>query len=267
MKVDVVMITKNASTHSSIFPLVLRRLYNEVPVNKLIIVDDFSVDNTLEIINQYPNTEVHQVHSNRAEARQYGIQQVSTEWFMFLDDDAILRKNWFKIAEKYMNEDVGLIWGWDIIANRHSRNRMKVMYYLRKKSEYELMVKNFRHRGGTHDTLIRTNIVRDIHIPSDLNVYEDWYIKKHIENKGYKAVTPEDLYCYHFLNPHFNLQLGRELAVLHKKYGLQSRAIALRNFIFAPFKSLTILTLTGDLQASVDQLKFYSFVFLGEFLK
>jgi len=261
--IDVIMITKNAASHSPMFRNVLKILYHEVPVNRLIVVDAFSDDDTIKILREFPRVEIHQVAFNRAEARQYGIEQVETEWFMFLDDDVILGRDWFKIAQKYMEPGVGLIWGWDVIANPHSRNRMKVMYYLRRMSEYELMVRNFRHRGGTHDTLIRREAVEGIKIPNDLHFYEDWYIKKYVEDRGYEVITPRDLYCYHYLNPSLSLRSVSMMARLGVKYNIQPRSTVIRNFFLGILKSLAILTITLDFKASIDQLKYYTYSLIG----
>jgi len=262
LKVDVVLITKNSATHTPIFEKCLRSVYREVPIKRLIVVDDFSTDDTLKILEKFPKVEVHQIKGNRAVARQYGIKQVKTDWFMFVDDDVILCKDWFKIAQKYMFPEVGLIWGWDRVSNPHARNRMKIMYYLRKMDEYQLMLRNFERRGGTHDTLIRREAVKDIQIPPDLHVYEDWYIKTYVEKKGFKCVVPPELWCLHYLNPKYDLKNMAVIAELERKYKLRSSFEVLRNFALALPKCLAILLISGDLQACRDQWKMYAYTFL-----
>jgi glycosyltransferase involved in cell wall biosynthesis len=263
LKVDVVLITKNSATHTPIFERSLRSVYREVPVKRLIVVDGFSTDDTLKILERFPKVEVHQLKGNRAVARQYGIGQVETDWFMFVDDDVILCKDWFKNAQKHMLPNVGLIWGWDRVSNPHARNRIKVMYYLRKIDEYHLMLRNFKKRGGTHDALIRKEAVKDIQIPPELHVYEDWYIKTHVERKGFKCVVPPDLWCLHYLNPKYDLKNMVTIAKLQKKYRVQSDFETLRNFALALPKCLAILLTSMDLQACRDQWKMYAYNFIG----
>jgi len=263
LEIDVILITKNSATHTPVFERSLRSLYCNVPVKRLIVVDDFSDDDTLKILERFPKVEVHRLRGNRAVARQYGIKLVETDWFMFIDDDVILCKDWFKIAQKYMLPAVGLIWGWDKICNPHSRNRMKVMYYLRKMDEYHLMLRNFQRRGGLHDTLIRKEAVEGIQIPPDLHVYEDWFIKTYVEKKGFKCVAPEELWCLHYLNPKYDLRSVATIARLQRKYKLQTDFIALRNFALALPKCLAILIITGDLQAAKDQWKMYAYNMIG----
>jgi len=263
--IDVIMITKNSASHSPIFEKCLRSIYREIPVKRLLVIDAFSEDETLKILKKFPKVEVHHLMGNRAVARQYGIQQVETDFFMFVDDDVILRKNWFKVAQRHITPKIGLIWGWDKVTNPHARNRMKVMYYLRKMDEYSLMLRNFINRGGLHDTLIRLEAVKGIEIPKDLHVYEDWYIKFFVEKRGYKAIAPRDVWCYHHLSPKYTLSLLTQIASLQKKYGLQSDFITLRNLALAVPKSLAILLISRDFKASKDQMKVYVYNFLGRF--
>ena len=94
-----VILTKN-SEH--LLNKCLKSIYGNVPVKRLIIVDEFSTDNTLKIINEFNkkhgNVKIITEKGSRAKARERGIREVKTEWFMFLDSDVILCKDWFKRA-------------------------------------------------------------------------------------------------------------------------------------------------------------------------
>lgn len=269
MKVDVCLLTLN-----SVRPCLeesLQSVLENVPVNRLVVIDGYSTDETLDVISKQGKeygvpVSVVQMRGSRAKARQQAVVEVETEWFMFVDSDVILCRNWFKKAGNHMTPKVGLIWGWDVIANPHARNRMKVMYYLRRLSEYELMKRNFDRRGGTHDTLIRTQVVKDIKIPSELHIYEDWFIKKFVEDKGYQCVVPPDVYCFHHFDPQYSLQELSLIARLQREYGLQSDFITLRNMFLAVPKCAAILMTSRDLKACTDQWKMYAYNFIGRFL-
>ena len=191
MAVDVVIITKNSER---MLNQCLKAVYENVPVNRLIIVDGYSSDNTLGIVRRfqkkYGNVLVIQDNGTRATARQKGIAQVKTEWFMFVDSDAVLCKNWFQKAEKYVGENVGAVWGIEIWSTIHNPSLLKVFLLVTRKI--------FELRGGTHDTLIRTDLVKDIEIPEFLHVFEDAYIKDWITQKGYKMIACYIPYCVHF---------------------------------------------------------------------
>jgi len=131
-----------------------------------------------------------QDRGNRASARQLGLRQVSTEWFMFVDSDVTLCKDWFQKAKKYVGNDVGGIWGIEVWSTIQSPAMLKMFLWVTRKI--------FDLRGGTHDTLVRTSLVKDIEIPKGLHVFEDAYIKDWITKKGYKVIACYDPYCIHY---------------------------------------------------------------------
>jgi glycosyltransferase involved in cell wall biosynthesis len=191
MDVDVVIITRNSER---MLGECLKSIYANVPVNRLIIVDGYSTDKTLQIVREFQekhgNVLMIPDKGTRATARQKGIDNVKTEWFLFVDSDAILCNNWFKKAEKRLGLNVGAIWGIEVWSTIRNPVILKLFLMLTRKI--------FDLRGGTHDTLIRTDLVKDIKIPKILHVFEDTYIKDWITKKGYKVVACYDPYCIHF---------------------------------------------------------------------
>src|SRR4030042_2342268 len=169
--IDFVVLTKN-SEH--LLGKCLASIYENVPVKNLIVVDGFSTDGTLKILNEinekHGNIKVLRVNGSRAKAREKAVQQVSTEWFMFVDSDVILSTDWVKQAEKHVKPNVGAVWGVniDVIPNVKDKNFIKLQRLIAQQC--------FNLRGGTHDTLIRRDAVADIRIPEELHVYEDAYI-------------------------------------------------------------------------------------------
>jgi len=189
--VDVVILTKNSQ---QTLEKCLTSIYRNIPVRKLIVVDGYSTDKTLDILQafnkKYKNIRIIQDNGTRSTARQKGIENVETDWFMFVDSDVVLCENWFKKAIKYMDKNVGAIWGievWSVIQNPAT---LKTFLWITRKI--------FEIRGGTHDTLIRRDTVKDIKIPETLHVFEDAYIKEWITKKGYKVIACYDPYCLHY---------------------------------------------------------------------
>jgi glycosyltransferase involved in cell wall biosynthesis len=189
--VDVVLLTKNSERG---LEKCLESIYQNVPVNRLIVVDGYSTDRTADILNkfneQYNNIKVVYDNGTRATARQKGIENVKTDWFMFVDSDVVLCKNWHQRAMKHMDKNVGAIWGIEVWSTIHNQATLKIFLWITRKI--------FELRGGTHDTLIRTDAVKDIKIPKNLHVFEDSYIKDWIARKGYKTVAAYDPHCIHY---------------------------------------------------------------------
>lgn len=58
---------------------------------RIVVVDSFSTDETLQILQQYPQVEVFQrSFDSHANQWNYGLQQVQTEWVLSLDADYVL---------------------------------------------------------------------------------------------------------------------------------------------------------------------------------
>jgi len=189
--IDVILLTKNSE---QVLEGCLRSIYRNVPVKRLIVVDNHSVDNTLDILRgfdeRYHNVVILHDSGTRATARQKGIAFVETEWFMFVDSDVILCRDWYGRALSCVSSDVGSVWGIEVWSTIKNRATLKLFLWITRKI--------FDLRGGTHDTLVRTCLVKDIKIPRDLHVFEDTYIRDWIVKKGYRAVACYNPFCVHF---------------------------------------------------------------------
>lgn len=190
-KVDVVVLTKNSER---MLHECLDSIYRNVPVNDLIIVDGFSTDATLKIVKsfqeRYGNVIVIEDRGTRASARQRALQKIKTDWFMFVDSDVVLCRDWFAKARKLVKDGVGAVWGieiWSVLT------KTKILRLFER-----VTMKIFEKRGGTHDLLVRTEAVKGIMIPFHLHTYEDSYIKSWIGMKGYDVVPAYEPYCIHY---------------------------------------------------------------------
>ena len=169
-------------------------VYKNVPVNRLIIVDGYSTDNTLHIVKEFQkrhgNVIIVQDKGTRGRARQIAINMVETDWFMFVDSDVILSRNWFAKVEKLIRADVGAIWGIEIWSVLRESKILRLFE--------RATLKIFEKRGGLHDLLIQRKAIDGIKIPYNLHTYEDAYIKSWICGKGYKVIGVYEPYCLHF---------------------------------------------------------------------
>jgi glycosyltransferase involved in cell wall biosynthesis len=208
MQIDVVLLTKN-SEH--LLSQCLTSVYQNVPIKTLIVIDGYSTDCTLEILDEfnrrYGNVSLFQMHGSRASARTEGIRKVSTEWFMFVDSDVLLCKNWFKKAQIDLADGVGAVWGLnvDVIPNIKNKRVLALQSIVARKA--------FNLRGGMHDTLILRKAVEGLRIPEHLHTYEDAYIVQYIASRGYKIEVGRDIYCLHYKPPsNWSLKNGLQQA-------------------------------------------------------
>jgi glycosyltransferase involved in cell wall biosynthesis len=182
--IDVVVLTKNSG---KTLEKSLLSIYKSVPVNKLIAIDGYSTDKTVEILKQY-NATIIQTHGTRGFARQIGINTVTTDWFAFVDSDVVLCDNWFEQMKTFMLPQVGAVFGLDL-PRPLSGLKLRFMQIS--------SAKVFKVRGGCHDILIQKKAISGIKIPEKLHTLEDAFIKEWIE-KFWRIVVNHKAYCYHF---------------------------------------------------------------------
>ena len=223
--IDVAILTLNSERK---LRQCLNSVYAYVPVKRLLVVDGFSIDGTLAIFGEfqakYGNVVIVQEKGTRGSARQTAIEMVQTEWFLFVDSDVVLCKDWFTQAEKLIRPDVGAVWGieiWSVLRNS------KVLPIFER-----MTLKIFEKRGGTHDLLVRRKSVEGIKIPFELHTYEDGYIKNWIEHNGYKVLGVYEPYCMHYRpESTWNVQTNIGFMVSDLKYAIR-RPMLLLSYAF-----------------------------------
>ncbi len=215
-QVDVVLLTKNSEHMLS---KCLRSIYENVPVKNLIVIDGFSTDRTLQILDGFNrahgNILVFQMGGSRAQARTEGISRVGTERFLFVDSDVVLCKDWYRKAQADLTCGVAAVWGLnvDVIPNVRDKRVLRLQSILAREC--------FKLRGGTHDTLILTKAVKGLRIPEHLHTYEDAYIVGHLKKQGYKVSVASEAYCLHYKPPtSWNVKTGFSQAIVEFKCGL-----------------------------------------------
>jgi len=271
MKLDVVTLTKNSG---QTLEGCLDSIYENVPINRIIVVDGFSRDRTLKILQDYDEKYRNVVTifdgGTRATGRQKGIELVETEWFMFVDSDVILCEDWFKRAKGSISPRVGAIWGMNFDVTKKIKSRAELQRLQHEILFSDFQFEQFKHRGGCHDILIRAEALEGIKIPSDLNVYEDAYIKRYIEKRGWRVLATKNPFCIHNRSAsHHTIHEITERISLEAKYGPfihHKSSYSLRNMLWAPVKASMIRMTSGNTEAAKEHLQMYYYMFIGRLI-
>ncbi|MEM0027398.1 MAG: glycosyltransferase [Ignisphaera sp.] len=173
----------------------------QIPYKLIILVDDSISSRTRDFVKRFADehgkelivlkSRLYGYHkATRATARQTAIdiffENTKADWLFFQDDDFVLGDGWWEKALQHISQsDVGLIWGIDYTP--YWRGRIEWMS-ARGFQEKSYAIQNFAIRGGLHDTLLRREAIEGVRLPPWLHVYEDAWIKRYVECKGFKWI-------------------------------------------------------------------------------
>lgn len=92
--VDVVIRTKNSQ---EILRECLQSVIDDVPVRRIILVDNGSTDKTIEIASSFEKVDIHlKPDLNLGQLTQYAFSIAETEWVAIIDSDMVIRKGWYE---------------------------------------------------------------------------------------------------------------------------------------------------------------------------
>lgn len=140
-----------------------------------------------------------------ADAREELINRVDTDWFVFLDDDAL-------VSEAY----ISWLWDWTTCDRVGAVRGRKQRHIDRHATEW---LKQRVRRAGVHCLLVRTEAVQGLSYPRDITgVYEDEYLRHHIETEYRWIYEPLATFTHENQGRH---PAGWEEGKLAGKYGYE----------------------------------------------
>ncbi len=261
-RIDVVMLTRNSER--PLLDMCLKSIYANIPVSRLIVIDGYSTDNSVQILKSYPRVSLVQMEGTRGAARERGIEEVETEWFAFVDSDVVLCKNWYAKISPHLTESTGAVWGVAIPVAPSDLKRCAAMARFYRRTLEDTMLIEGNRRGMLHDTLIRTKLAKSMRIPRHLHVWEDHYIKQHVINRGFRWIATSKVCCHHFADISArNIRDLIEFGKIARAYGYYSWKRILMFALLGPPKAAWIYALTGDMELSRWQLDAYRMIIAG----
>jgi glycosyltransferase involved in cell wall biosynthesis len=253
--IDVVMPTCNSQAF--LLP-VLKAVKENIPLNKIIVIDCFSNDRTVELISKFFGRQalILQTQANLAYARYLGIKFVETDIFAMIDSDTMILPYWYEKLYRILssNKEIGAVEG-RLISSSKLTNQLSLTHIynrsiiLEKKKVNELSLTFILRRGlwwyvrgETTNVLIRREVVKDWKPLDNLGAFEDFHLTQYVLRKGYKWVRYEgDVVAIHFelpKNPIKSLILkpirkglwhGSNLFILLKNMELDKKKVLLDN--------------------------------------
>ncbi len=182
-----------------------------------------------------------------ARARQELMERVDTGWFAFVDDDVKLRPDWWSTVTGMIGPDVGGVEGlWSYLAgdkkvDDYTRAMARLARLLRQESWRDRI-----DRAFTGDTLVRTEAVKNIHMPN-IPVWEDEYIRRWVEKKGFRWLRTSHLVCDHLRT--YNLKPSYNVGRYGYYLGRLNVRTQLKRIAQLPVKVMFATAYTGNVHA------------------
>ncbi|MBW2632331.1 MAG: glycosyltransferase [Deltaproteobacteria bacterium] len=196
---DVVVLTRNSECW---LPNCLDSIFRGINVDKLIIVDGESTDNTVEIAKKYTRYIYSDGGNGIAYARMLGLKHVTTPLFAFVDSDVIIPNDWEDRMLSFFNEDVGAI---ESFVSFIPRTKKEIMLEKMNRVWYQTLFKHGKivelqgkfARGFTGATIIKRILLTSLRMPK-IPCHEDYVITQHILSKGFKWIKVSIPVKHHF---------------------------------------------------------------------
>lgn len=187
MKIDVAVCTYQSERY---LDECLTSVEKSVPINKLIVVDHYSTDKTIEIAKKH-NAEIHFENVGLGRARQIAIEHVETPVFMFLDSDVVFYSyDWFEEAISLMGrrkngKEIGAVVVFTPVI--HNPQRQKYAEFWWKVFPWKKRKIGFLPQS----TLYVKEAIERISIPPVLGSFEQVYIEHYMRKQGYTYAAIE----------------------------------------------------------------------------
>jgi len=198
LTVAVIIPTKNCN--KTIAKCLGSLLELDYPSSKLSIyvVDAFSNDGTIDVLNKYfstyPQLHVMKADLTRPQAYNYVLSQIHTDLVGFVDGDAVVDRRWLKNLVVYFKDaEVGASGGIVLTMNNENKFARAVGYELQ--DRFQSMPK-FCKRLPTVNLVTRRNIV-GLSFDNDLLAGMDTDLCYSIVKSGLKIIYCKDAIVYH----------------------------------------------------------------------
>jgi glycosyltransferase involved in cell wall biosynthesis len=182
LKIDVAVCTYESERY---LDECLTSIEKTVPFDRLIVVDRYSKDRTAEIARKH-KAEIYLEDIGLGHARQVAIENSNAPLLLFVDADVVF------YDDKWFHQALSLLTGGDNIGAVGVYTPPKLPPWRQKYVDYWWKnVPSRKSLGFSNVYFFRRKAIEGIKIPNQLGAYEQVYLRKYVQNRGYKVVVIE----------------------------------------------------------------------------
>lgn len=165
----------------------LKSIYREIPVNRLLISDGGCLDDSIVIVNMFPRVEIfdHKIYKTLGYCLRKLIEEVETEWFIYIHSDIYLPDGYFDNMKRHKDE-------YDWFASPQKITAM-VEYFHLDKTYGELRPSMGSQMGRKKAFMQGIGMIEDDYVYRQ----EDFVLAKIVETSGFKYGHINDTFHYH----------------------------------------------------------------------
>jgi len=243
--IDILVPTYNSANY---LDQALTAIRKSVPINRIVAVDHYSNDGTLEILKNH-GAEVYSENTSLGYARQLLIEKARTNVLMMLDSDVlILEADWYPKALKLLctKNDEGKPAG-AVVVLPTTRPPLPLQKYT--EFWWRLIPALKQNFFLTNSTLFLRESVSGISIPEELGAAEDVCIWLYIRSKGYATKTMQVRGVHFFTySEKKGYWMGANLRLLRNVVRLKVLPFIARNVVLYPILAAVAALFTRDLE-------------------
>jgi hypothetical protein len=158
-------------------------LYREIPIHKLFIGDGGCIDNSIEVVKQFPRVEIHdhRAYKTLGYSLRKLIEAVEAEWFIYVHSDVYLPPGWFDTMHRHQAD-----YDWFGCPMKHT---VMVQYEIPE----EVRPYAGSQMGRKSAFMPRLDTIDDDYVYRQ----EDFVLADVVEKAGFRHGKIEDTFHYH----------------------------------------------------------------------